>query len=961
MKKFLSILLALAVGFTFTFGSAMSAFAAWDSSAGEYTTAEEQKEILAAAKNLAVSKAADITENYDNTVVKGSSVDDITTYTIAKTDIEKAIEEVYSTQLDEIINGDSTDLNDYVNFAGNYDTAKKNTDCADVVLVAYKMLEDAKAAPAYAKAENSALEGYRAYLTGLVDKIDLSIYTDTVQNTLYTVDGEKYDTSAKAAAAWVKYYKAIINNAVIGDKTVTNTTASATEKWKANSFKDIYNAVFNAPIAKTETPAVSKIVVVKVADTVDSNITTDLTYKLSATLATKAGEAGDAATLAAAQASAIAKLTQAVAEYKASAAYDSKTQDAEIDAYVKAQTYRINNTDDKSAVNAIAGTLDKSAVATAATGTTYSGYIAAGEKYKADMATAKTKYTTLGYKWDDAEAAKAEVVALLAIYKDGTTPAVTYDYLTTAVADKYGKIVSTDLTASAKAAAKIDYSAVEAGETEFGTAPNKVKAETFKALVNVSSAGVISDTVSGKVYFAKQWDAVKAAYDTYNAAVDAAINSKNISDAGVVLYNTLAKIDDASTVYGKVDDATDTYANLNAYAKLVTRQANKAIYVTFVKTDEMTITSAGDVSGDLTHASVYVWMINKGASTKAEAEALYNDAKAVIDAYKTLDTLKSEAAAVNAQIAALPAKTAITLTDKIAIVAAYDAYDALPAVAKNYVTNKSTLDTAVAAVKAVEEYSLKAQAAALPKSVAAITVADKDAITAYKKAYEAYKKTTAYNGTVDGEYTITKYSYAYTEGAATVTKTGIEAALTKVQHLEADAIKAAYDALDVKYQANTLTAEDAEAVKALQDALNAYIDEYAEGITGVDEFVLAKISALVGTKATLTDAEAKAYVQDLAITARTAKVGKKVKVTINADVQTLVDNGFTVEYKFYKSTKKGSGYKNTVNKTTNTYTNTNPVKGKNYYKVKLVVKNADGSVVATNPLTQCKYGVRTIK
>ena len=107
--------------------------------------------------------------------------------------------------------------------------------------------------------------------------------------------------------------------------------------------------------------------------------------------------------------------------------------------------------------------------------------------------------------------------------------------------------------------------------------------------------------------------------------------------------------------------------------------------------------------------------------------------------------------------------------------------------------------------------------------------------------------------------------------------------------------------------------------------------------------------------------EAKAYVQDLSIAVRTTKVGKKVKVTVKADVQTLVDNGYTVTYKFYKSTKKGSGYKNTVNKTTNTYTNTNPVKGKNYYKVKLVVKNADGAVVATTPLTQCKYGVRTIK
>ena len=108
--------------------------------------------------------------------------------------------------------------------------------------------------------------------------------------------------------------------------------------------------------------------------------------------------------------------------------------------------------------------------------------------------------------------------------------------------------------------------------------------------------------------------------------------------------------------------------------------------------------------------------------------------------------------------------------------------------------------------------------------------------------------------------------------------------------------------------------------------------------------------------------QTKALISDVKIKVVTKKLSRRsVKVTVNADVQKLVDNGFTVTYKFYKSTKKGSGYKNTVNKTTNTYTNTNPVKGKNYYKVKLVVKNADGTVVATTPLTQCKYGVRTIK
>ena len=49
MKKFLSILLALAVGFTFTFGSAMSAFAATP-----YDEAKA-KEVLDAAYQSAVA------------------------------------------------------------------------------------------------------------------------------------------------------------------------------------------------------------------------------------------------------------------------------------------------------------------------------------------------------------------------------------------------------------------------------------------------------------------------------------------------------------------------------------------------------------------------------------------------------------------------------------------------------------------------------------------------------------------------------------------------------------------------------------------------------------------------------------------------------------------------------------------------------------------------------------------
>ena len=61
MKKFLSILLALAVGFTFTFGSAMSAFGATEYSLDDYNAALQaektaQQGYMASAKAKALNE-----------------------------------------------------------------------------------------------------------------------------------------------------------------------------------------------------------------------------------------------------------------------------------------------------------------------------------------------------------------------------------------------------------------------------------------------------------------------------------------------------------------------------------------------------------------------------------------------------------------------------------------------------------------------------------------------------------------------------------------------------------------------------------------------------------------------------------------------------------------------------------------------------------------------------------------
>ena len=319
------------------------------------------------------------------------------------------------------------------------------------------------------------------------------------------------------------------------------------------------------------------------------------------------------------------------------------------------------------------------------------------------------------------------------------------------------------------------------------------------------------------------------------------------------------------------------------------------------------------------------------------------EAKAAIDNLKTTASLKEDAAAIDAEIAKLPKVGSITLADKAAVFAVFDKVNAHNEACSNVGDNTNTVRTGtigmlVNAIQKLESDAITDAIAAINKD-GVVTVDEAEAVAALRANLDAYNKLAATDN----------YDTYYSAKAEAPVET-IEGKLLTAQVKE------------VVSNINNLpaTGATAEQVKALTDAYEAlgrdgkyelYTNYYAAYSKLIDAQKLIKF----------TDENAKAYVQDLAVTVRTAKVGKKVKVTVNADVQKLVDNGFTVEYKFYKSTKKSSGYKNTVNKTANTYTNTNPVKGKNYYKVKLVVKNADGTVVATTPLTQCKYGVRTIK
>ena len=113
--------------------------------------------------------------------------------------------------------------------------------------------------------------------------------------------------------------------------------------------------------------------------------------------------------------------------------------------------------------------------------------------------------------------------------------------------------------------------------------------------------------------------------------------------------------------------------------------------------------------------------------------------------------------------------------------------------------------------------------------------------------------------------------------------------------------------------------------------------------------------------------DAKALTAKLTPVARSAKTAKKnVKVTTSLDkqdkaiIKELKDAGYTVKYRFYRSTKKAAGYKAAVTKKTASYTNTGGKKGtKYYYKVQVRVYDENGKLAAKTALKQCKYASRT--
>ena len=89
------------------------------------------------------------------------------------------------------------------------------------------------------------------------------------------------------------------------------------------------------------------------------------------------------------------------------------------------------------------------------------------------------------------------------------------------------------------------------------------------------------------------------------------------------------------------------------------------------------------------------------------------------------------------------------------------------------------------------------------------------------------------------------------------------------------------------------------------------------------------------------------------------KVVAKLSTAEKGKLTELTNLGYTVKYRFYRSTKKASSYKAMIEKDTATYINTYGKAGtRYYYKAQICVYDTDGTLVAKTELKNCKYATR---
>ncbi len=847
MKKFLTVLLALSVVFTYSFSAVGTAFA-------DTTVANSQAQYL---QNLAQAEAQALNDlakeyNYAKSQVtyKGDSATVVTS--LANPDDPSA--------------GTTTADGNYV-IAGAewlkqldavYEDAKKAVQATTVTL---------QTADAYNTNGDKTVEELTAlYAVKNATAFTTDLYADNgkyavaaakaqfaVDQAAFIANANSVDTKIYSTKAQATAYKDV----TYGDKTVS--TKVPKEYADAVVAKAAYELA-QIKLAGTEATATAVgTVKTQLADELAKYIKYDAAKKvylldedqaavgdILTVVEEKQQEAQGAADKAALLADLAVKISDATV---ATANYDADQLAAWTklrDAYNKVCTYLIN-----------AGEITR-------------GNLPVFPVHNITKVNGVTKAVESATSYQDAVADMEAVVAQAATLKAKTTidgdpeydAAKVDELLDAAYVAQYKKAATTPYVASVEnfAAAKLTYSTSFAKEHKKAAVAAKVNADEMK--------------YGSDAYYALEWAKVVAAVAAYNAAIDAAATTNDITKAETALTDALAEVKTAAgvdTLYTAGVCKTAAEAALDMVAKYVdTLNAGK--------TGDDRIDNPYTAQTDLNK-----WFAEKGARTDAEVKALYDTLKAEVAKTPTIGAEKAasdaKVANVKAMIEKLPTALNATLADAEATAAAKSAFDELtPAEQAKIPAENAKLAALVTNLKAL--YNAEIQKKIDKANEGGITVEDAAIFDELKTLNDAYK---ALDGNDNTTYT-----------------TFLATAKANLKTAELNAVVEAIKAIPA-----AVTLGDKAAVEAARKAYDAYVAKYTDYAAGVNAAAdVTNFSSLLMAEAMIKALDVNA-VESLKIKASSKAVKGKITVkwTVKGDASGI--DG----YRVYKSKKANSGYK----------------------------------------------------
>ena len=490
--------------------------------------------------------------------------------------------------------------------------------------------------------------------------------------------------------------------------------------------------------------------------------------------------------------------------------------------------------------------------------------------------------------------------------------------------------VGTPTGATEKAAVNAAYNAATAKILAAKTKAAEERLAFVKESAKKAMELTVSDAVADETYYEAELNDVKKYVETYTAKVEAADDEAEVKDA----YNEFTtKLNGVKTAKALKAEYTGVMVEGNSSA-VNTVYSAAASYVNYFNGDSSK--DAGEMLDASTLKDKVADMIGKsGVRTQKEIKALKDEGVKIAQALPTVDAVKAAKKAVKAAIDALPTKA--TIADLAAVQAASDALaayndltttgDVVVTAYHSAITNivnayNSQFAQQVAKVSETDEAAIKA---ALADIDAALDVLKKLENADYSDAYMKGLKTKL-NGYLDKIRATEKKAVEEAIKAIPLNVTEADKATVEKARNLYDAYVAKYNDLEHLYDHEGCTKDE------------HYTCGYAAGDINIDELTAAE--TVLGLNA-VDPAE---LVKGLKITAKST--AKKGSITVKWSVVGEADiDGFEV----WKSKKHSNGYKKAFTTTKKTYKNSKGLKkGTRYYYKVRAYKVIDGVKVTSD-------------